>query len=182
MLTPPFHFTIVSSSAPSTDTLYRGSLPCRRNLTFLRRLRLKTVVCLRKKPLKDEDEFLRWTMKRGIHVRWIKAESMGEENLGMGRTEVGEVLKIILDPSSYPLYIADKDGISHTTLVVACLRKLQGWNTESILNEICRYEPDHDDFPFLSFLTGYLATADSTLALPPPPYPTWLWPTFTTPP
>jgi hypothetical protein len=30
------------------------------------------------------------------------------------------------------------DGISHTTLVVACLRKLQGWHSDCIVNEIYR--------------------------------------------
>ena len=77
----------------------------------------------------------------------------------------------------YPLYLADLDGISHTTLVVACLRKLQGWHHDSIVDEICRFEPDHEDLPLIPFITNYLANADSALTLPPPPYPTWLWPT-----
>ena len=51
------------------------------------------------------------------------------------------MLQVILNPASYPLYIADIDGISHTTLVVACLRKLQGWHHDSIVDEICRYVP-----------------------------------------
>lgn len=45
---------------------------------------------------------------------------------------------MILDPALYPLYIADVDGVSHTTLVVACLRKLQGWHMDSIIDEISR--------------------------------------------
>lgn len=46
--------------------------------------------------------------------------------------------QMILDPALYPLYIADVDGVSHTTLVVACLRKLQGWHMDSIIDEISR--------------------------------------------
>lgn len=86
----------------------------------------------------------------------------------------------MLDPSSYPLYIADKDGISHTTLLVSCLRKLQGWTPESILDEIARFEPDHEDLPLVPFITSYLATGPSTdsLVLPSPPLPSWLWPTI----
>lgn len=46
--------------------------------------------------------------------------------------------KLILDTSQYPLYIADVNGISHTTLIVACLRKLQGWHMDSIMGEVER--------------------------------------------
>ncbi|WVR07043.1 hypothetical protein IAU60_004082 [Kwoniella sp. DSM 27419] len=202
MLTPPYHFSTVA--APHTpwidlaggarsltpEILYRGSLPASRNLTFVKRLGIRTLVVLRKKQLKDDDPLIKWTQKRGIDLRWIKAEAMGEEKLGMGKGEVGEVLKIILDPKAYPVYIADTDGISHTTLVVACLRKLQGWHMDCIVNEICRFEPDHDDLPLVPFITSYLSTvpssssssssssstAEATLVLPPPPYPSWLWP------
>ncbi|WWD17309.1 hypothetical protein CI109_101749 [Kwoniella shandongensis] len=197
MLTPPYHFSIVTVPSllnPSTNAeheiLYRGSLPAQRNLSFVRRLRLKTIVVLRKKALKEDDPFIVWAKKRGVDVRWIKAEEMGEEKLGMGKNEVGEVLKIILNPSSYPLYIADVDGISHTTLVVACLRKLQGWHIDCIIDEICRFEPDHEDLPLVSFITSYLSpssssssaastsSSDPPFTLPPPPFPTWLWPTL----
>lgn len=46
--------------------------------------------------------------------------------------------QVLLNPAAYPIYLADIDGISHTTLVVACLRKLQGWHQDSIVNEIYR--------------------------------------------
>ncbi|WVQ99408.1 hypothetical protein IAU59_006541 [Kwoniella sp. CBS 9459] len=143
--------------------LYRGSIPAQRNLSFLRRLRLRTLIYLKKKELKDDqDDLVRWAKKRGVRLKWVRAESMGEERLGMGKNEVGEVLKTILDPSSYPLYIADIDGISHTTLVVACLRKLQGWHMDSIINEICRFEPDHDDLPLVPFISSYLSPQSSS--------------------
>lgn len=60
----------------------------------MRRLGIKTLVCLRKKPLKDEDAVVRWSKRRGIDVKWVKAETMGEETLGMERPEVGEVLQV----------------------------------------------------------------------------------------
>lgn len=45
---------------------------------------------------------------------------------------------MLLDPSLYPIYLADIDGNSHTTLVVAALRKLQGWAPDSIEGEVFR--------------------------------------------
>ncbi|OCF60606.1 hypothetical protein L486_00241 [Kwoniella mangroviensis CBS 10435] len=186
MLTPPYHFSIVASPSSLTsngpEILYRGSIPAPRNKSFIKRLNLRTIVVLRKKALKEDDPLVIWSRRRGIQIKWIKAEEMGEEKLGMGKNEVLEVLKIILDIKSYPLYIADIDGISHTTLIVACLRKLQGWNMECIINEICRFEPEYLDLPLLPFIQSFLSlnTSDPTLILPQPPYPGWLWPGPTT--
>lgn len=106
MLTPPYHFSIVACPATSqvqddiatpSQILYRGSIPATRNLPFLKRLGLKTVVYFRKKELKGEDPLVRWSKKRGSELKWIKAESMGEEKLGMGKSEVGEALKVSSD-------------------------------------------------------------------------------------
>lgn len=70
------------------------------------------------------------------------------------------------------------DGMSHTTLIVACLRKLQGWHLDSIINEITRFEPEYKDLHLLAFINAYLIPSSETpFVLPSPPYPSWLWPT-----
>jgi len=141
MLTPPYHFNIVacaSASTPPGEILYRGAIPVERNIPFISRLNVRTLVYLRKKELKPHEPLVAWAAERGIELKWIKAETMKEEKLGMGKTEVGEVLKVILDRTAYPLYVADIDGVSHTTLVMACLRKMQGWHIDSIIGEMCR--------------------------------------------
>ncbi|WVQ72582.1 hypothetical protein IAR50_002140 [Cryptococcus sp. DSM 104548] len=176
MVTPPYHHSIVST-AP-TNILYRGAIPALRNLRFIEALHIKTFVVLSKKELQDDHPLRQWAKQTGVTIHWEAAEHMSEEKLGMGRPQVDQVLKMILDTTMYPLYIADVDGKSHTTLVVACLRKLQGWHPDTILDEICRYEEDQEDLPLLPFVTSYLApTSPETFALPPPPYPSWIWPT-----
>jgi hypothetical protein len=103
MLTPPYHFSIVACPTTSqiqddpkapAQILYRGSIPATRNLPFLKRLGLKTVIYCRKKELKADDVFVRWSRKREIDLRWVKAEGMGEENLGLGKNEISDVLKV----------------------------------------------------------------------------------------
>lgn len=100
VLTPPYHWAIVASPLPCDDDnvahqiLYRGSIPAARNAAFVRRLGVKTLICMRKKPLKETDPFLNWASKNGINVVWVKADKMGEETLGMDRDEVTEVLKV----------------------------------------------------------------------------------------
>jgi hypothetical protein len=105
MLTPPYHFSVVACPAitqvqddPKTPAqiLYRGSIPATRNLPFLKRLGLKTVIYCKKKELKQDDVFCRWSRKRKIDLRWIKAEGMGEEKLGVGKNEISDVLKVSL--------------------------------------------------------------------------------------
>lgn len=39
-----------------------------------------------------------------------------------------------------------------------------------------RFEPEYEDYSIVSFITSYLTGPDASFALPPPPYPTWLWP------
>ena len=106
MLTTPYHFSIVACSldippdnVPTNDVLYRGSLPAARNLPFIRRLRLRSIIYLSKKQLAADDGLIRWAENREVQVKWIRVESMGEEGLGMGRSEVGEVLKVRLGVS-----------------------------------------------------------------------------------
>lgn len=103
MLTPPYHFSIVACPTPTyaqddpsspAQILYRGSIPATRNLSFLKRLGLKTVIYCRKKEHKEDDVFARWSRKRGIDLRWVKAEGMSEEKLGLGKNEISDILKV----------------------------------------------------------------------------------------
>ena len=102
MPTPPYHFSIVSAPFVSAghgldaEILYRGSIPAARNLPFLRRLQLGTLVYLQNKELKADDGLMRWARMRGVEMKWIKVEGMVEESLGMGRTEVGQVLRVCI--------------------------------------------------------------------------------------
>jgi len=38
--------------------------------------------------------FVRWSRKRETDLRWVKAEGMGEENLGLGKHEISDILKV----------------------------------------------------------------------------------------
>lgn len=98
MLTPPYHFSIVAAPITPDDDctqiLYRGSLPAARNAPFLRRLGIRTLVYLRKKPLKEDEPLVSWAAKQGIDLQWVRAEKMDEEGLGMEREHVTDVLKV----------------------------------------------------------------------------------------
>ena len=142
MLTPPYHFSVVaaplqvpvaSTSALKLDSpvhdladeiLYRGAIPAVRNFSFLRQKKLKTVVCIRDAPLDGHDERTIFFRTVGADVRWIKASPMTEEKLGLGRTEVSEVLKVgaRLSHSSDGdlIYLATAHAGSFTLSTVHC--------------------------------------------------------------
>lgn len=179
MLTPPFHFSIVAcplNTGSPNEILYRGATPAQRNFSHLARLRLKTIVYIRHNALDHHAPLSTWAEGRNVKLHWVKGDEMTEEKLGIGRTEIGEIIKIILDPTSYPVYIADSNGTSHTTLIIACLRKMQGWHIDSIIGEMCRFEPEYEDYSMVPFITSYLSGSEASFNLPPPPYPAWLWP------
>ena len=125
-----------------------------------------------------------------MDVRWVKAEEMREENLGMGRNEVTEVIRVsskveVSQNRSRGLTTTDDPGsflvpalrgryrrhIAHSTLVVGCLRKLQGWHMDSIIAEIARFEPDHEDLPHLA-LPHIIPVVRSVQRTPRSPLPT----------
>ena len=101
MLTPPFHFSLVACSAAGPtehdepdQSLYRGGIPLSRNLPFIQQFDLRTIIYLRRTPLEPTDVLCRWAEAHYVELRWVKADPMSEESLGMGRAEAGEVLKV----------------------------------------------------------------------------------------
>ena len=48
-------------------------------------------------------------------------------------------LRVLLDPSQYPLLVMCNLGRHRTGTMIGCLRKLQGWNLASILEEYRRH-------------------------------------------
>ena len=103
MLIPPYHFSIVSSPLAfppdqsvdtSNEVLYRGSVPAQRNIPFVTSKRIRTVVYLRRDEIVPDEAVGVWSKAQEVELRWIKAEVMGEERLGVGKNEVGEVLRV----------------------------------------------------------------------------------------
>ena len=112
MLTPPLHFAIACAppqhaASTSSQILYRGAVPIKRNLEFVDRLQLKTILVVSKKEPKADSDVVKWAEGLGlgaagkgkgkcrkVEIKWIKAGKMEGEELGMGRAEVNEALKV----------------------------------------------------------------------------------------
>ncbi|KNC80048.1 hypothetical protein SARC_07577 [Sphaeroforma arctica JP610] len=127
-VTPPDAFGIVEAG------VFRSNIPYHANFSFLRKLKLKTVVVLSpERPVRAVTEFLDENGIDMIHLgklTWSSAswKPMSDEMLKEG-------LQYVLDVERHPIMVTCTFGIYQTGTLVGCLRRLQNWNLNAILSE-----------------------------------------------
>jgi hypothetical protein len=109
--------------------LYRGGYPKERNVTFLKRLQLKTMISLTPKPI---------SLPLDVNYIHIKVDKPKEE-IPLMYQKVNQILGLLLDASHYPVYIHCLDGQLVTSMIMMCLRKLMLWDMNSIKQESLRF-------------------------------------------
>ncbi|KAI9321883.1 tyrosine phosphatase family-domain-containing protein [Dichotomocladium elegans] len=163
-LIPPFRYAIVE------DKLLRGGYPKERNMRFLKRLRLKTILSLI--PNKLTAEMHDFCAENAINMIHIKVDKYKEDNIPLSYNKTLMALQIIIDPANHPLYLHCLDGANVTGLVVACLRKLQMWSISSAMCDFSRFMHgtviSQEEFEFVENFKNFEVTIPSTI-------PSWLW-------
>ncbi|KAF9574888.1 hypothetical protein EC968_005128 [Mortierella alpina] len=129
-LIPPFRFGTVEPE------VYRGAYPKQRNLRYLKRLKLRTILSLI--PDAPDEVFRQFCEDQGIKSIHLPVDKV-KDNVPLTYNRAVEAVQIIIDPENLPIYIHCLDGASVTGLVVCCLRKLQTWNISSAMGEFLRY-------------------------------------------
>ncbi|KAF9147546.1 hypothetical protein BG015_010795 [Linnemannia schmuckeri] len=161
-LIPPFRFGTVEPE------VYRGAYPKQRNLRYLKRLKLKTILSL--VPDEPDEVFQEFCQGRGIRPIHLPVDKV-KDNVPLTYNRAVEAVQIIIDPDNLPIYIHCLDGAVVTGLVVCCLRKLQTWNISSAMGE------------FLRFLRGGVISSEESVFVEKfgseieisKPIPPWLW-------
>lgn len=130
-ITPPENF------APVVNNIYRSSFPQPHNFSFLRRLKLKSILCLIPEEYPD------------IHRQFLQEEGIGLFQLGLsGNKEpfvvishdlITEALKIVLNPENQPILIHCNRGKHRTGCLVGVLRRLQKWSLTIIFDEYRKF-------------------------------------------
>ncbi|KAG2211914.1 tyrosine phosphatase family-domain-containing protein [Mucor mucedo] len=163
-LIPPFRFTIVE------ENLFRGGYPKPRNIRFLKRLRLKTILSLI--PDKIMPEMQHFCDENNIQLLHLNVDKMKEDNIPLTYNKTIMALELMIDPANHPLYIHCLDGADVTGLVIACLRKLQMWSNSSAMSEFARSLNSSvvtsEEFEFIENFKNFDVTIPMTL-------PSWLW-------
>ena len=129
---PPQNFGLVEND------LYRAAQPNELNFPFMEKLRLRTVINLA--PDELPPALLMWIEDQNINLIHLSDDAVKRSPWKpISEETVLEGLRLLLDPMSYPLLVTCNLGRHRTGTLIGCLRKLQGWNLTSILEEYRRH-------------------------------------------
>jgi len=119
------------------DGVHRSGHPVVLHLSFLERLRLKTVLYL--SPDAPEawfKEFCEGSIDL-VHLRTDESRVSAWAPVSEGT--VLDALFVVLDQARHPVLVIDQLGMHRTGLIIGCLRKVQGWALTSIIDEYRRF-------------------------------------------
>ncbi|EGW34001.1 uncharacterized protein SPAPADRAFT_59413 [Spathaspora passalidarum NRRL Y-27907] len=130
-LTPPENF------APIINTIYRSSFPQPNNFSFIKTLKLKSILCL------IPEEYPQ------LHTEFLSHENIKLFQLGMsGNKEpfvkissdlITEAIRIVLNPENQPILIHCNRGKHRTGCLVGVIRRLQNWSLTIIFDEYRKF-------------------------------------------
>ncbi|KAI4600475.1 hypothetical protein KJ359_000830 [Pestalotiopsis sp. 9143b] len=111
--------------------VYRSSYPQLHDLTYLKSLKLKTIVTLVDKEIPDG--YRAFLDDNGIkHIVFGMA---GTKKADIPLPMMRSIIGLVTDPQNHPMLIHCNQGKHRTGCVVGVLRRYNGWNTQMILDE-----------------------------------------------
>lgn len=166
---PPLRFGCVQ------EDLYRGGYPRRVNFAFLASLNIKTIVSLTPDPIDSttDENLYKFAQDQGIRLVYIECAQSGKgkkRGVPMGYTAVVQALDLMIHAKNSPTYIHCLNGGQVTSLIVACLRKVQFWSSIAIFNEFINFTTSItvNDRSFVEGFEGVVEVDDNDKV-------TWLW-------
>lgn len=164
-LIPPFRFCMIE------DGIYRGAHPSLKNMRFLQRLHLRTILSLVPDPAGPTRDLVDYCATEQIRHRWEYLEKYDDDKFSHTPQLVASLLSDMVDPRNHPLYIHCRDGAHNTGLVIMCLRRLQNWALPTIYNEFRRYtKSNFITYDEKRFVESFRATVTIPMHIP-----SWLW-------
>lgn len=130
-LCPPENF------APVVGQIYRSSFPQPANFPFVKRLRLKSVLCLIPEEYPQiHEEFFK---EQGIKLFQMGMSGNKEPFVRIPHDTITEALKVVLNPENQPILIHCNRGKHRTGCLVGVLRRLQRWSLTIIFDEYRKF-------------------------------------------
>ena len=117
--------------------VFRSAFPEPENFTFLRVLGLKTILTL--VPEEYPASHQQFVAQYRIQHFQIGIEPNKSPFFTLNKSNMDAALWTILDPKNHPILIHCNKGKHRTGCVVACTRKVYGWNFEDIITEYRKY-------------------------------------------
>lgn len=128
---PPANFAMVSPG------VYRSGYPKLMNHTFLKSLKLKTLIYLC--PENCDEANLQFCRKNSVQILQFGIQGNKEPFADIPEPVIRDALQVLLDVRRHPLLIHCNKGKHRTGCLVGCLRKVQRWSLTSIFEEYRRF-------------------------------------------
>ncbi len=151
-LVPPIKFSKIEPS------LSRGAYPRPINYPYLETLHLKTMIALVPYPITMETDssLTQFCIQHNIDLVHIATDKNAKDkgknrDVPIDHNQVLQVLQILVCAKNNPIFIFCNNGGQVSSLVVACLRRIQLWSSVSIYNEFVNFSTtiNHNDRTFI---------------------------------
>lgn len=130
-LTPPENF------APVINNIYRSSFPQPQNFSFLKKLKLKSILCLI--PEEYPSLQLKFLEEENIKLFQLGMSGNKEPFVEISSELITEAVKIVLNTENQPILIHCNRGKHRTGCLVGVLRRLQEWSLTIIFDEYRKF-------------------------------------------
>ncbi|KAJ3003621.1 UNVERIFIED_CONTAM: hypothetical protein HDU68_005615 [Siphonaria sp. JEL0065] len=116
--------------------VYRSAFPKKKNFSFLKRLKLKSILTLILEDYPDQNQ--KFLDENGIKLFQFGVAG-NKDLMDIPDEVIYEALSVILDKRNHPLLIHCNKGKHRTGCLVGCIRKIQHWSFTSIFEEYRRF-------------------------------------------
>jgi len=131
MTIPPFNF-----GAVLPGQIYRSGYPKPENYDFIKNLKIKSILTLVPEPIPEE--YQTFIDEAGIeHFRVHIHANKGE--VRVETSQMDRALRLMLEPSHYPMLIHCNKGKHRTGCTVACFRRILRFDMDTIREEYHTY-------------------------------------------
>ncbi|KAL4964786.1 tyrosine phosphatase family protein [Aspergillus stella-maris] len=117
--------------------VYRSAFPQTWNFSALKSLGLRTIITLVDEPLSQG--FQSFISQNGIKHHIVPFIANKDPAVKTPACVVNLILRLMLNKSNHPMLIHCNKGKHRSGCVVACFRKLQGWDRQKIIEEYVRF-------------------------------------------
>lgn len=131
MLTPPENFSCI------INKLYRSSFPHPNNFAFLKKLKLKSILCLI--PEAYPTLQLEFFKEQNIKLFQLGMSGNKEPFVKISGELITEAIKIVMNPENQPILIHCNRGKHRTGCLVGVIRRLQQWSLTIIFDEYRKF-------------------------------------------
>ncbi|KAI1214417.1 tyrosine phosphatase family-domain-containing protein [Annulohypoxylon truncatum] len=154
---PPVNFAMV------VPGLYRSGYPQAPDYSFMRTLKLKTIVTLVGKELPDGyEQFI-----KGNHIKHEIFDMAGTKKADIPAKTMQSIIAVVGNRKNYPLLVHCNQGKHRTGCVVGILRKASEWDTTSIIREYTKFAEPKVRETDVKYITNF-SVSDLRSVMPKP--------------